>query len=497
MARQFFTIEEYGGASLTYELFPFRFLQLSATEELLVNEVGEYVVASRGTAKIIVSRQLEFGSTLYKTLKAKQFIYDSDSDPLRDVLAVKYRTKKSFINGFTKLHIFVVTLRCDHSCHYCQVSRQNTTDTTFDMSLATAEKSIAMMMKAPNKNITLEFQGGEPLLAFDLIKMMVPLAKQKAAENAKNLEIVIVSNLANLTADMLDFLKFHDIRLSTSLDGPAFLHNKNRPRPGNNSHELMIQNLAIARAALGIDKVSAMMTTTRLSLDYPIEIIDEYVSHGFRSIFLRPLSPYGFAVKSKHKTGYEMDRFLTFYKTGLAYLIELNKRGVSISEFYTSMLLTKILTPYATNYVDLQSPAGAGTSVLVYNYDGMIYATDESRMLAEMNDTTFQLGSVHDMSHRELVTGGKYRTLMSASMNESLPGCVDCALQPYCGADPVFHHATQGDLFGHRPTSAFCHRNMQVMKHLFNLLEHADTDTRKILFGWINGANQPAVGFPQ
>ena len=56
-----------------------------------------------------------------------------------------------------------------------------------------------------------------------------------------------------------------------------------------------------------------------------------------------------------------MDRFLSFYKTGLAYLIELNKRGVAISEFYTSILLTKMLTPYATSYVDLQSPAGAGT----------------------------------------------------------------------------------------------------------------------------------------
>lgn len=495
VARQFFKIQAYGGAATTYDLFPFRFLQLNATEELLVNDVGEYVIASRGTARAILQRQLEFGSGLYKTLKAKQFIYDTDSDPLRDVLAVKYRTKKSFMNGFTKLHIFVITLRCDHSCHYCQVSRQNTNESTFDMSRTTAEKSVAMMMSVPNKNITLEFQGGEPLLAFDTIKMIVPLAKEKALEHGKNLEIVIVSNLANLTDDMLDYLKLHDIRLSTSLDGPAFLHNKNRPRPGNNSHELMIQNLGKARDALGRGNVSAMMTTTRLSLDYPIEIIDEYVSHGFRSIFLRPLSPYGFAVKSKHKTGYEMDRFLSFYKTGLEYLLELNKRGVAISEFYTTMLLTKILTPYATSYVDLQSPAGAGTSVLVYNYDGMLYATDESRMLAEMKDTTFQLGSVHEMSHRDLVTGEAYRNLMSASINESLPGCVDCALQPYCGADPVFHHATQGDPFGHRPTSAFCHRNMEVMKHLFNLLEHGDNDTRRILSGWISGA-QPSAGEP-
>jgi hypothetical protein len=134
---------------------------------------------------------------------------------------------------------------------------------------------------------------------------------------------------------------------------------------------------------------------------------------------------------------------------------------------------------------------------LVYNYDGLIYATDESRMLAEMGDTTFQLGSVHTTSHRALVTGTLYGQLLNASMNETLPGCVDCALQPYCGADPVFHHKTQGDIYGHRPTSGFCHRNMEVMKHLFNLLGDADHDTRRILFGWINGSKPLVAATPE
>src|SRR5262245_8733765 len=123
MARQFFTIEKYGGNPLSYDLFPFRFLHLNAAQELLVNEVGEHLIADRGTVRKLLNRQLDYHSALYKTLKAKQFLYDSESDPLRDMLAAKYRTKKSFLQGFTKLHIFVVTLRCDHSCHYCQVSR--------------------------------------------------------------------------------------------------------------------------------------------------------------------------------------------------------------------------------------------------------------------------------------------------------------------------------------------------------------------------------------
>jgi hypothetical protein len=44
------------------------------------------------------------------------------------------------------------------------------------------------------------------------------------------------------------------------------------------------------------------MTTTQLSLQHPKEIIDEYVRQSFHTIFLRPISPYGFAVKSNHRT---------------------------------------------------------------------------------------------------------------------------------------------------------------------------------------------------
>ena len=74
------------------------------------------------------------------------------------------------------------------------------------------------------------------------------------------------------------------------------------------------------------------MATTQLSLQHPIEIIEEYVRQGFHSLFLRPISPYGFAVRTKERTGYRFDVFLDFYRTGLAHIIEINKRGYNLSE---------------------------------------------------------------------------------------------------------------------------------------------------------------------
>ena len=485
MERVFLPPEAYQDSSDRYALLPFRFTRFSKDRELLVNEAGEFLFAPSGTVQKIVERQLERGTSLYSSLKAKQFIYDRSSSVNLDLLATKVRTKHEFLAGGTKLHIFVVTLRCDHSCHYCQVSRQTSNHLEYDMTTLTANRSLAMMMETPGEDITLELQGGESLLAFEMIQYLVAKAKKMATQRQKNLDIVVTTNLANVTDDILAFLKKERIKVSTSLDGPAFIHNANRPRPGNNSHELTLLNIERCRDVLGFDQVAALMTTTQLSLNHPIEIVDEYVRHSFHSIFLRPISPYGFAIKTHKKTGYQMRAFLDFYKKGLAHILEINKKGYHLVEVYTKILLTKILTPYGTGFVDLQSPAGAGWNVLVYNYDGDVYISDESRMLAEMNDFTFRLGNVHQHSRKDIFTSDAFLSFQQSSCNQSLPGCSDCAYQTYCGSDPIFNHATQGDIFGFRSTSAFCERNMEIIRYLFELISENDPETMRIFWSWL------------
>jgi radical SAM protein with 4Fe4S-binding SPASM domain len=76
-------------------------------------------------------------------------------------------------------------------------------------------------------------------------------------------------------------------------------------------------------------------------------------------------------------------------------------------------------------------------------------------MLAEMGDKTFRLGNVHANTYDEIFGGHQLRSLVENSIIESLPGCADCAFQPFCGCDPLENYATQGSVMGHRPTSAF------------------------------------------
>ena len=144
-----------------------------------------------------------------------------------------------------------------------------------------------------------------------------------------------------------------------------------------------------------------------------------------------------------------------------------------------------MLTPFDTGYVDLRSPAGIGIAAIVYNYDGDVYASDESRMLAEMGDKTFRLGNVHTDSWDDLLTSEALLAPLEESFAQSAPMCSDCAFEPFCGAEPVFHHATQGDPVGHKPSSAFCRRNMAIFRHLIVLMR-TDPDARSIFLRWVN-----------
>ena len=467
-----------------YGVLPFRFLRWHDDSVLLTNECGEFEFVPLDTFSAFTTHCLPRTDPAYHNLKAKHFLNDTGSSLPIELLATKVRTKRSFLEGFTRLHIFVVTLRCDHSCAYCQVSRVTEDRLRFDMSRETADQATDWVFRSPAKEVKIEFQGGEPTLNWAIIAHIVETATQRANAEGRLVDFVVATNLSVITDEMLQFCQRHRIHLSTSLDGPADLHNANRPRPGRDSYERFRQNLDRARAVLGNDQVSALMTTTPASLVRPKEIIDEYVALGFDSVFLRPISPYGFATRSRLDKAYGASRFLKFYVEGLGHIIDLNRRGVPLVETYAQILLRKMLTPFPVGYVDLQSPAWAGIGVLVYNYDGDVYASDESRMLAEMGDHSFRLGNLSTDSYRDVMSGPRVRALVENSCLETLPGCSECPFGPYCGGDPVFNWATQSDIVGYRPTSEFCRRQMGIFEYLFDQIRNGDMFVRRLFLSW-------------
>jgi His-Xaa-Ser system radical SAM maturase HxsB len=477
-------------AAAGYRLLPFRFGRVPSrpNEVLVTGDSGRFAFLSDADFQAFARHQLAPHSNLALDLEGLDLLHRGDGPVPLDRHAVAWRTRKAFVFEGPSLHLFVVSLRCHHSCQYCQVSRQPEGGAGFDMDEGTARAAVDRLFESPARQLTVEFQGGEPLLAFDRVRAIVDDVVERNRTARRTITFVLASTLHGITAEQLAFFREHRFELSTSLDGPETLHNLNRPTPTRDSYARTMVGLAAAREALGAEHVNALTTLTRASLAQPEAIVDHYIEQGFTSIFLRPLSPYGFAKRGLARQGYSTAEFLAFYRRALSHLIRRNLEGHAISEAYATLLLTSILTPFAHGYVDLRSPAGAGLGVLVYDHTGKVYPSDEARMLAAEGDERFCLGSVHQ-HYRDLMLSEPMQAILAAGVTESLPGCSDCAFQPYCGADPVDAYARQGDVHGYRPTSAFCARQTGMFELLFGYLREGDPDVLRVFQSWVQRRN--------
>ena len=292
------------------------------------------------------------------------------------------------------------------------------------MSRETARRAVDFMFACPAPHIKVEFQGGESLLNFDLVRYIVELVEERNCNEQRDVAFVLTTNLSAITRAALSFCAEHGVDISTSLDGPRDLHNANRPCVEGDSYDEAVRGIKTAQDVLGADRVAALMTATRDSLGRGREIVDEYLRHGFTSIFLRMINPYGCA-ENTGKNGefaYTADEWLDFYRDTLAYILQLASEGVDFREEFTELIVRKMLSPYATGFVDLQSPAGIGIAGIVFNYDGDVYCSDEGRMLAEMGDRRFRMGSVLHDSREEIMYDGQFAETVGQTMGRVRAG---------------------------------------------------------------------------
>ncbi|WP_235801965.1 hypothetical protein [Halopseudomonas pelagia] len=243
----------------------------------------------------------------------------------------------------------------------------------------------------------------------------------------------------------------------------------------------------MARRFLGHHSVSALMTTTKASLDYPEAIVDEYVKHGFSEVFIRPLSLFGFAKRNIKHLGYSLENFADFYSRALDRVLYWNRNGVELREGTAALILNKILSSFDAGYVDLQSPCGAGLAVLVYNYDGFVYPSDEARMLAETGDVSLRLGEI-GTPFEALMRTPLMQHLATSTLSTRDPHCSSCAFNPYCGPDPVGAQAEFGSIDAPSRMTEHCRRNTWLFDYFFRKLQVADTTFLDLAYQWAQPA---------
>lgn len=446
---------------------------------LITNDLGRYMFLEKEDFRKLVGKTIDLDSCVGKELINNKMVYQESNLLFSKQNEFLLRESKSQIVTATALHIFVVTTACNLNCKYCQANNGTKVPNCF-MTLETAEKAVEIALQSPERNLSFEFQGGEPLMNFSVIKHIVEYSEEHNTNH--NIAYSIVSNLTLLTDEILDFFAEHNVSISTSLDGNESLHNYNRPlKSGAGSFEYVAKKINQIKEK--VLSVGAIQTTTKASLPYAKEIVDTYVELGFNSIFIRHLTQLGKAQKNWGEIGYSAEQYLDFYRGALDYIIELNKENVEIIEQHAAILL-KRMNGTITNYMELRSPCGAGIGQLAYFADGRVFTCDEGRMLAEMGNDAFLLGDVRNDTYCSIINNRVCKAACASSILETIPSCCDCVYQPYCGVCPVVNYSIGDDLMEKEPRSYRCKVYSGMLDYLFKSYLDGDAEIINVLNSW-------------
>lgn len=141
-----------------------------------------------------------------------------DARNITDRKAIKFDTLNAWLH---------LTDSCNLRCTYCYLPHIKS-----KMSFETGQEVVDSVFRSAEingfKNVLLKYSGGEPLLAFPILKKIHQYAEKVAAGKSINLESVVLSNGTLLNQESIDFLKAHQVRLMISLDGLELAHNAQR-----------------------------------------------------------------------------------------------------------------------------------------------------------------------------------------------------------------------------------------------------------------------------
>lgn len=461
-----------------YFIYPYTYKQLDDAV-LLINDCAEFVFLSKVDFNNFISDINKCGHDVVQKLKEKFFITPTEKKQIVDsIRETKILTKHSYLTNDGLLLMVVPTINCNCSCVYCQVNSRFNNCSKEDLSFQSLVNFCTFAISLPHKDIKIEFQGGEPLLAFDQIKFIVKRLSKLNRKISKTLSYVVCTNLLALKKSHIKFLKKYDIQISTSIDGCKDIHDANRPsRLYKSTFEKTLENINLLKNN-GIYP-SALVTITNVNLNNMKAIVDEYIRLGFSGIFLRPLNNYGMAFRNSN-IKYSASDFLSNYKKAVEYIIELKKTGVNIKEEYFTILLRKLYSPFNDGFVDMQNPCALGQMCMIVDQKGDIYPSDEARMISEMGDQEWRMGNINNKDCFVSMKHIQDRIKINGEIEE-VKHCKNCAYRKICFTDPIRDWYIEK--YSH---DNYCELKEGIFDFLFMRIKNADKEEERIFWEWAN-----------
>lgn len=354
--------------------------------------------------------------------------------------------------------ILLTTNECNLSCAYCYSEYERKKVSRMDWEIARKAIDYAFDARPNYKYFSTFFHGdGEPTLNFELMREATAHVQNKCSGQGIEPIFRLITN-GVFGEEIADFLIRNFFNVIISIDGPATIHNRQRPRRDvhlSPSYQQVVDNLNVLKNA-GLP-VRARATVGRDGVRTMLNIVKHFHEIGFDGATLEPIKMTGLAAQNE-------DNRIDYveFAEGLSQCLEYgHANGFKVSCFH------ELRYPSLIDRVrhKITSFCGSNGDYLIVSHDGKI------RSCFECVRMPYIYGDIGPEGVR--IDGDRHDALMARATDVS-GKCDSCFAKYSCGGgcsyNAVMRHGSYYEV-----DRSFCKANRIIVAKALAILYEAES----------------------
>jgi len=349
---------------------------------------------------------------------------------------------------------------CNINCSYCYLKDRSNTSR---ISVQTIEQicDSAINDNLVGDSITVVWHAGEPLVVPPpYFRELVEAVNRKFHQKIK-VDHSIQTNGTLITQEWCDLIKEFDIKIGVSIDGPAFIHDKNRrTRSNKGTFDKVLEGISLLKE--NDIKYHGIAVVSEYSLDYADELFSFFHDNGFYHLGLNIEEMEGVNLTSSVFGNDLYEKAQLFYKRLFQLYIESDSRML-IREF-DSALNSMLRFPEILDITKIQTKSHQNTpfAIITVDYLGN-FSTFSPELIGQdaPQHDDFIFGNVYKDSFKKALAGKTLKKI-SKEIKLGIDKCrKECEFFNVCGGGAPANKFYENKSFNSAETN-YCKYNLKI-----------------------------------
>ncbi|MGV8118189.1 MAG: radical SAM protein [Candidatus Xenobiia bacterium LiM19] len=326
--------------------------------------------------------------------------------------------------SFFSVHIIE---SCNFKCTYCYGDAPSSGK---KMKMETMLKIIDHIVKDfSRQDITIEFHGGEPMLARNLIEAACErLREHYSSINGRTCSILVQTNASLINEKDIEFFKKYDISVGVSLDGPEEIHNRNRVyKNGKGTYHDTIRGWKLLRE----HRINGGILAVVERPEEYIAIAGHILSLGTTGFRLNHMVCQGRGEVDMARVRERGEAFAREFLDLLDFLADYAKSrpGLFLDIWPLNIMLFHLVNDHRP-FMCMRSPCGAGSHGLGFAYNGDVYPCEQLVGLDRL-----KVGNINKCSSslKQMLEESTVIEQVRSRTTSRMERCSRCPWRNFCG----------------------------------------------------------------